>query len=52
MVETVAEGSHEKLGKFAEAVKIGPRTGRVDDVKIEWEPATGEFKNFSIKYGT
>lgn len=50
-VETVAEGSRDRLEKFAEAVKNGPRAGRVDEARIEWEKATGEFQNFSIKYG-
>ncbi len=50
-VETVAEGSREWLEKFAEAVKNGPRAGRVDEARIEWETARGEFQNFGVKYG-
>jgi len=49
-VETVAEGPREELEKFAEAVKNGPRAGRVDEARIEWETARGEFQNFSVKY--
>jgi acylphosphatase len=49
-VETVAEGSRERLEKFAEAVKTGPRAGRVDEARIEWETANGEFQNFGVKY--
>jgi acylphosphatase len=49
-VETLAEGLRQDLEKFAEAVKKGPRTGRVDQSRIEWENASGEFQNFSIKY--
>ena len=36
--------------KFAELVKTGPRAGRVDEARIEWETASGEFKNFGVKY--
>jgi acylphosphatase len=49
-VETVAEGPREKLEKFAESVKIGPRAGRVDEAQIEWEMAQGEFRSFGVKY--
>jgi acylphosphatase len=49
-VETVAEGPREKLEMFAEAIKTGPRAGRVDEARIEWETASGEFKNFGVKY--
>ncbi|MGA2503943.1 MAG: acylphosphatase [Anaerolineales bacterium] len=49
-VETVAEGPREKLERFEEAIKIGPRAGNVDEAKVEWETAQGEYKNFSVKY--
>lgn len=49
-VETVAEGPRERLEKFAEAVKTGPRAGRVDEARIEWETASGEFQHFGVKY--
>lgn len=49
MLETVAEGPRDRLEKFAETVKNGPRAGRVDEARIEWETATGEFKDFGVK---
>ncbi len=49
-VETVAEGPRERLEQFAEAVKSGPRAGRVDETRIEWETASGEFRDFGVKY--
>ena len=49
-VEIVAEGTHEKLEKFAGLVKIGPRAGNVADVKVEWETALGEYRSFIVKY--
>ena len=51
-VETVAEGPRDLLDKFTEAVKCGPRAGRVDKTLTEWETASGEFSNFGIKYGS
>jgi acylphosphatase len=49
-VETVAEGSRDKLVDFAKAVKNGPRAARVNEARMEWELATGEFQNFGVKY--
>ncbi len=49
-VETVAEGLSERLKKFEEIVRTGPRAGRVDQAKVEWETAEGEFTNFHVKY--
>ncbi len=49
-VEIVAEGPRESLEKFAELVKIGPRAGNVEDVKVEWETALGEYRSFTVKY--
>jgi acylphosphatase len=49
-VETVAEGTRECLKRFAETVKKGPHAGRVDEARIEWETASGEFQGFGVKY--
>ena len=48
-METVAEGTHEQMEKFIEAVKQGPRASRVDEARIEYETVTGEFKDFGVK---
>ena len=48
-VETVAEGTREKLERFAETVVMGPRAGRVDESKIDWETTTGEYTQFSVR---
>lgn len=48
-VETVAEGSKEKLEQFSAWCRRGPAPSRVTNVEVSWEPATGEFKGFSIK---
>jgi acylphosphatase len=48
-VEAVAEGPRPALEKFAQAVKAGPRASRVDEARIEWETASGEFKGFIVR---
>lgn len=50
MVETVAEGQREWIEEFEKSVKTGPRAARVDEFKIEWETASGEFQDFGVKY--
>ena len=48
-VEAVAEGERENVDRFFEAMKAGPRASRVNESKVEWENATGEFKEFGVK---
>lgn len=48
-VEAVAEGEREKVERFVEAMKTGPRSSRVDEVKVDWESPTGDFREFSVK---
>ena len=48
-VEAVAEGEREKVERFIEMMKEGPRASRVDEVKVEWEESTGEFQEFGVK---
>ena len=48
-VEVVAEGEHEKVERLIEAMQQGPRASRVDESRIEWESATGEFQEFGVK---
>jgi acylphosphatase len=49
-VEAVAEGKAEALDELIKWCRKGPPSARVDDVKVEWEEATGEFENFVIRY--
>ena len=49
-VEALAEGTRDELEKFIEQVKQGPRASRVDEARVEWEDATGEFSLFGVKY--
>jgi len=49
-VEVVAEGEEETLKKMLELISQGPSAAEVDDVKVEWQDAKGEFDDFSIRY--
>jgi acylphosphatase len=48
-VETIAEGDKPVLERFIEAVRIGPRASQVEDARVEWEPAMGEFESFQVR---
>jgi acylphosphatase len=49
-VESVLEGSKEDVEKVIKWSHQGPAGAIVQDVEVEWEKYTGEFKDFSIKY--
>lgn len=48
-VEAVAEGEREKVERLIDAMEQGPRGGRVDESRVEWETPTGEFIEFGIR---
>jgi acylphosphatase len=48
-VEALAEGDKAILEKFIAAVRAGPRASHVEDARVDWEPATGEFSIFDVK---
>jgi acylphosphatase len=48
-VEAIVEGEREKVERFIEMMKQGPRGARVDESKVEWENPTGEFQEFGVK---
>jgi acylphosphatase len=49
LVEAVAEGPRPGLEQFAETVKAGPLGSRVDECRVEWERAGGEFGRFEVR---
>lgn len=49
-VETVAEGDQEALDAFLRHIQTGPGPSHVDEVKADWQPATGEFNNFQVRW--
>lgn len=44
----VAEGGEEALEKFLAWCRNGPPLARVNEVKVEWQEAMGQFKRFEI----
>ncbi len=49
-VEAVFEGPEEIVKQAVAWGQHGERPARVDDMKVTYSPATGEFKHFRIKY--
>lgn len=49
IVEAIAEGERANVERLIQAMKEGPRGARVDESKVEWETATGEFVRFGMK---
>jgi acylphosphatase len=47
-VEAVAEGEDEAIESFVQWCRSGPRGARVDNVREQRRPATGEFSSFRI----
>ena len=48
-VEAIAEGTRENVERLIAMMKEGPRMARVDDARVEWEDATGEWTEFGVK---
>ena len=48
-VEAIAEGEREKVQRFIQMMKDGPRGARVDESKVECESPTGEFVKFDMR---
>ena len=48
-VEVMAEGEPASLQKLLTWCRRGPPSAHVTDITEEWEPATGEFTDFSIR---
>lgn len=47
-VEVLAEGPRSTLDFFLERLNAGPRGSFVTRVRIDWEPASGEFVTFNV----
>ena len=48
-VEAVGEGERDKLERLIQAVKTGPLGAQVDEANVEWQNATGEFRDFQLR---
>jgi len=49
-VEVIAEGEESALNKFIAVLEKGPSFGHVTSVDVEWSPASGRYKGFSITF--
>jgi acylphosphatase len=48
-VEIVAEGTRRNLERLLKWAQAGPSRARIDEVRTEWDRATGEFSGFAIR---
>lgn len=49
-VEVLAEGPRSYLDVLIDALRQGPRSARVSEVRTEWLPAQDAFSEFKIRY--
>jgi len=49
-VEAVLEGSRGQVNAMLDWCRQGPPSARVDDLRVQEQPATGEFEGFEIRY--
>jgi acylphosphatase len=49
-VEAVFEGEKALVDNVIQWCRKGPPASRVDNIKLEWKPYTGELSGFSIRY--
>jgi acylphosphatase len=47
-VEAIAEGEREQLEEFIAWCRRGPPLAEVEEVRVRWTPATGEFASFRV----
>ncbi len=48
-VEILAEGPRPSLEVLLARLRQGPRAARVNQVDVDWEPATAEFTGFRLE---
>ena len=48
-VEIEAEGDRSMLEELIQAVKVGPRSAHVSDLKIEWKSPDHPYPGFDIR---
>ena len=49
-VEVVAEGDRGVVEDFIEDIRNGILSGYIRKVSKDWQPATGEYKEFEIRF--
>jgi acylphosphatase len=51
-VEALVEGARSNVERLIDAMKKGPRASRVEEARVEWDTATGEFLVFGVRRST
>jgi acylphosphatase len=49
-VEVEVEGYKPMILDFARDLKVGPRSGQVTDMKIDWGEYEGRYGNFDVRF--
>ncbi len=49
-VEVVAEGKRKILDEFLSAIQTGNLSGYITGTEKIWEPPTGEFNDFGVRF--
>ncbi len=49
-VEAVFEGEQQVVERMLAWCRVGPPNAYVTDVAVRYEPATGEFTGFAVRY--
>jgi acylphosphatase len=49
-VEAVFEGEEEDVKQLVEFCKRGPPTAKVTAIEVIWEPYSGQFNGFEIRF--
>lgn len=49
-VEVVAEGQRDDLDQFLGFLQVGPPAATVLDVDFHWEPSTGQYDRFEVRF--
>ena len=49
-VEAVCEGESDSLKRYLEQIQAGPMQRYIQNVQVNWEEATGEFRDFQIRF--
>lgn len=49
-VEIEAEGERGQLEELIEALKVGPRSAVVNDLRVSWDTSDGKYNQFRIDY--
>lgn len=49
-VHVVAEGSHQDLIALVDRLRDGPSEAEVQDVELDWQPYSGAFTNFEVRF--